>query len=923
MKNNLLRVVRMTAYYSFLGLFLQAFIVNIVLAGSVEGQNLKNIKLNVNVTNVTLEQAFKVIEQETNLTFGYVKEDIPLDSRVTLKLESESLQTILEGLARDYSLVFNRINDHIVVKKAKEFSEENIIEIETGSIKGKVTDEKTGEALVGANIVIKGTTIGVTTDMRGEYRFDNLKTGEYTVVFRYVGYGAKSEKVEIQANRTVELNVSLGQSAYNLDEVTVTGTLAERSYRESAISISTLTPKDLENRNITDLNSIIKTLPGIVGDGIADQGGQNYRMSRPSGYGGTSSISFRGFSPPPSYFLSNTVKYIVDGAEVFDYDNSIRTMDPNTIEKIEVVRGPMGSTLYGAGSSSGIIQIFTKKKSGKNIAVNFRSMFTSIQDKVQISDPLNSEYSLSVRGSQDNTGYTLGANYSISPLTRWERTNGIAEKLYSISGSLFTTVADIKADVRLEYSKGNSGTYDYSTYLAAAKENNWNLDNVIAWYRYDRLYSDLRSRNSKTNASLNLTHIISDHIYHNLTLGFSNTISELENKTKSTSNTYSLSSNQYSIYNSKYFINFNYPLSPDLNMEFTSGAEYNYKTVSVRTMRLLTELKENAILNQSGGMFIDLIDATTGLFGEVLLGYQNTLFLTAGFRGEHNNTFGDNKSWYSMPRIGLSYVPMLEGDLKLKLRTSCGKSTQAPPALAKTGQVSGTILIVIPNPDLLPQSQSGYEVGTDLFYTDNYSLGFTYFNQTINDLTRMVDIPKVENYIYSLQWQNTSTVYNKGVEVSLRALVNSFTFDINATFIDSKNGPGGAPDDAYSAEGERTVDVPNSTFYARVSYNLPAFLPWSNKGGNISLDYRYSGSVRAFDYFLEVKEIAADGYPTTEGYTELPGYSLFGLRFDYAVFDNISFFMDIKNLLNNQDITSGALLYLQGRQISFGINANL
>ena len=75
--------------------------------------------------------------------------------------------------------------------------------------------------------------------------------------------------------------------------------------------------------------------------------------------------------------------------------------DPNQIEKIEVTRGPMSSTLYGAGSTGGIVQVFTKKGTGK-LKVNLKTMFTSKESTFQNSNPLISEYAIGLMGGQPN-----------------------------------------------------------------------------------------------------------------------------------------------------------------------------------------------------------------------------------------------------------------------------------------------------------------------------------------------------------------------------------------------------------------------------------------------------------------------------------------------------------------------------------------
>ena len=82
----------MAAFYSFLGLLLQGILVNILVASSPsEGQDLRSIKVTMNVQNVTLEDAIQTLEKNSNLKFVYLKEEVPLNEKVTIDVTKESL----------------------------------------------------------------------------------------------------------------------------------------------------------------------------------------------------------------------------------------------------------------------------------------------------------------------------------------------------------------------------------------------------------------------------------------------------------------------------------------------------------------------------------------------------------------------------------------------------------------------------------------------------------------------------------------------------------------------------------------------------------------------------------------------------------------------------------------------------------------
>ena len=99
-----------------------------------------------------------------------------------------------------------------------------------GSIKGKLIDkEYNNEPLPFANILIKGTTTGTMSDENGIYEFNDLAVGSYTLVFSFVGYETQEIKVDIIANKSITLDVTMGASAASLDEVVITTTTKRES----------------------------------------------------------------------------------------------------------------------------------------------------------------------------------------------------------------------------------------------------------------------------------------------------------------------------------------------------------------------------------------------------------------------------------------------------------------------------------------------------------------------------------------------------------------------------------------------------------------------------------------------------------------------------------------------------------------------
>jgi len=159
MKNNLLLIIRITAFHILMGFMLQGLGMNKVLASQrQEDGKLEDVKIKMSVGDISLEQALRLIEQQTDLKFFYIKEDVPLGEKIKINRQEGSLYQILQGFAKEFGLAFSRIDHQIVIKKVKG------VQPKTYTVGGIVRDGSTHEPLVFTSIVLKGTQQGIATD---------------------------------------------------------------------------------------------------------------------------------------------------------------------------------------------------------------------------------------------------------------------------------------------------------------------------------------------------------------------------------------------------------------------------------------------------------------------------------------------------------------------------------------------------------------------------------------------------------------------------------------------------------------------------------------------------------------------------------------------------------------------------------------
>jgi len=255
-KTGFTKIIRTIVFYLVLWLVLQSITVNNILASQpLEDKSLKDVKIKITGVNVSFEQALQQIEEQTDFKFFYIKEDVPLNKKVKLDQEEESLYQILKGFAKEYSLAFNRINSQIVVKKAAN------VQRRTYKAQGIVRDASTNEPLVYANILAEGTQQGTTTDANGRFTLILVQDTNH-LRCSYVGY--KTEVLALSEQKDTLLTIRMSSMDMLLQDVTV---FAHRLDETGQAEVSVLSLQSDNIKNITsaipDVMRSIQMLPGV------------------------------------------------------------------------------------------------------------------------------------------------------------------------------------------------------------------------------------------------------------------------------------------------------------------------------------------------------------------------------------------------------------------------------------------------------------------------------------------------------------------------------------------------------------------------------------------------------------------------------------------------------------------------------------
>ena len=204
----------------------------------------------------------------------------------------------------------------------------------TGKISGKVTDKITGEALVGVNIILLGTTQGAATDIDGNYFILNIQPGIYSVKAAMIGYKSVIVKsVQVSADQTTHISFELSSEAVKLGEVIVAAKkpLVRKDLTSTEANVS---GKNIRMLPVEDIAAVINLQAGVVNG--------HFRGGR-----------------------AGEVKYLIDGVSVNDAYSGSSSLSPevNSIQEVQVLTGTFNAE-YGE-ALSGIVNQITKIEIGR------------------------------------------------------------------------------------------------------------------------------------------------------------------------------------------------------------------------------------------------------------------------------------------------------------------------------------------------------------------------------------------------------------------------------------------------------------------------------------------------------------------------------------------------------------------------------
>jgi len=310
----------------------------------------------VKENGIELTELFRQIEKQSEFLFFYLDAEVK-NIRVDVNVKNDNVHSILDKVLKNTDLTFmvNDRNVNILRKSRMEvMPQQQTKRIITGTI-----IENNGEPIIGANVVEKGTTNGIITDVDGKF---SLSVGPNAILhITYIGYISQDISIGSQQN----VNVTLLEDTQNLEEVVVVGYGIQKKVNlTGAITVSDA--KKLENRPITTTSQALQGLNGLY---------VNQNTGQPGNDGAT--IRIRGVGT----LNNNDPLVLVDGISY-----PLSDINSNEIESISVLKDAASTAVYGSRAANGVILIKTKSgKRGDGYRVNYNNYF-GVEKAVDLPD---------------------------------------------------------------------------------------------------------------------------------------------------------------------------------------------------------------------------------------------------------------------------------------------------------------------------------------------------------------------------------------------------------------------------------------------------------------------------------------------------------------------------------------------------------
>lgn len=322
------KILRIMRFYLF-------FLVLSVASAFGSTSYSQSTALTLQLNNTPIEDVLNRIEEQTEFRFLYNKKMVDVERKVNVAVEGKSISEVLDNLFKNAGISYTISDRQIVLNKKESLTSAQ----QSNRVTGVVTDEY-GDPIIGANVIEKGTTNGIITDLDGKFTI-NVNPGA-VLQFSYIGYITREITVKDQS----VLSIKLSEDTQALNEVVVVGYGVQRKVTTTG-AVTKLEGDDLNKMTVVNVTKALQGMsPGIT---IVDRGGAP-GSDDPE-------IYLRGVGTTGN---ANPL-VLVDGIEM-----SLSQIPSSEIDNISVLKDAASASIYGSRAAHGVILVTTKRgKEGK------------------------------------------------------------------------------------------------------------------------------------------------------------------------------------------------------------------------------------------------------------------------------------------------------------------------------------------------------------------------------------------------------------------------------------------------------------------------------------------------------------------------------------------------------------------------------
>ncbi|MCZ2515037.1 TonB-dependent receptor [Bacteroides fragilis] len=793
-------------------LFLFVFISG-VFAGNANSQE---TKVSISKNNKPIREILGEIERQTDYLFVYSEKEVDVNQRKTVNVSQQRVADVLSSLFRSTNVGY-AMEGHNIMLMAK--TTQTDAAQQKRHITGVVKDIK-GETIIGANIMIKGTGTGVSTNIDGKFSIE-AAAGEELIV-SFIGYLTQTIKIDSQKT----LNIKLLEDTKTLEEVVVVGYTVQT---KSAVtgSVAVVKADKLKDVNTLEVGSMLQgKVSGVYVSGSSGEPGQ------------ASKIRIRGKGT-----LNSSVSplWVVDGVIVGEDPG----LNPNEIDNISVLKDGSATALYGSRAANGVIVVTTKRgeydankysvsvNAGVSLLSTGRLEMMNSQELYDYQKSWNNQSWFTEELLKHNTdwfkeaskpGLYTNANITYTGSSGRMRSFVMADyyreegaiKDFTLDRFTFRSNNDVKFTDRFTMSTKISGSLSrtdsqqrsvYNTYLYLPWDFPYNEDGSIRsgqeqdWRgrdgindMYDLQWNWSRSKKLTVDGTINFNYQITDWLHFES----NNYIRYISNRSESYTDKRSRSgqSDKGSLSNSnslltKQFTNqmIRFEKSFGKHKVNALGAyEYTrhfYESTSAegRGIQPGREILDVTTGIKSIGGYKDAIATQSALFN-ANYDYDNRYMGQVSYRMDESSCFGKNNRMGHFFTVSggwniqneTFFESLRESVNQLKVRVSYGSLGNTPGAYYGHYPLYSSMMYndevayfpsQMGNADLSWEKCYTTNIGIDARFFDRFGVTIDLYNKNTSDLLYYAPLPNISGY--TGQYKNVGAINNKGLEISLNA----------------------------------------------------------------------------------------------------------------------------------------------------------